>query len=127
MGNNRRLFIDEYRWATSVDDILNTLAFEGPLVFGMDWFDNFDRPVKHAFGTGTRLNFFIGEGNLGSVRGGHAIICQGYYRNRAGNEWVRFQNSWGWDYPLVWMPVNTLRRIWDEDRMEAGIVTRVRA
>lgn len=127
VGSQRRLFIDEYRWVTDVGDICAHIALKGPVVLGMDWYENFDRPVKHAFANSTRQNFFIGEGNLGSIRGGHAIIAQGYYRNRAGEEWIRLQNSWGWDYPFVWIPVPTLRKLWNDGSLEGAVVTKVRA
>jgi len=38
-----------------------------PVVFGVNWYTNFDDPEK----VGNR--WFIGRGSLGSVRGGHAI------------------------------------------------------
>lgn len=125
-GNQQRLWVEEYRWATQVSDILDHLAFVGPVVLGMDWYSNFDRPQKHAFGDSQRQNFFIGEGDLGHVRGGHCIICMGYYRNRSGDEWVRLQNSWGWSYPLVWMPVSTVQTLWDRNALEAGCITQVK-
>lgn len=123
LGTTKHLWISEYRWAGTVEDILNHVAFIGPVVIGMDWYTNFDQPKAHSFGAGKRQNYFIGEGDLGTVRGGHCIALIGYYRNRAGTEWVMFQNSWGFDYPQVWMPVTTLQQLWAGGTMEAGLVT----
>lgn len=42
-----------------------------PVVLGIAWYQNFDRPVK-----GTDGKYRIGKGNLGSIRGYHAICCE---------------------------------------------------
>lgn len=122
LSSSERFFITEYRWATGMNDILNYVAFVGPIVCGLNWYENFDRPIKHTFNGGRRQGFFIGEGDLGYIRGGHAIILNGYYRNRQGTEWVRFQNSWGHDYPLVWMPIDTLSHVVAQG-VEAALIT----
>ncbi len=41
-----------------------------PVVLGINWYENFDRPQRD----GTR--YWIGRGDLGSIRGGHAICCK---------------------------------------------------
>jgi hypothetical protein len=43
-----------------------------PGVLGINWYTNFDRPVRD----GTR--YWIGRGSLGSIRGGHAICVKPY-------------------------------------------------
>jgi hypothetical protein len=117
--------VAEYRWATNVEDLLDALCFIGPVVIGMDWWSNFDRPVKHPFPGQTLNHYFIGESSdLGYIRGGHAILINGYKRLTTGEEYVRFQNSWGTGYPLVWMPRKTLEKLL-ADGAEAAIVTQI--
>jgi hypothetical protein len=43
-----------------------------PVVLGINWYSNFDDPVK----AGTR--YWIGRGDLGYIRGGHAICTRPY-------------------------------------------------
>lgn len=117
--------IQEYRWAQSLDDILNWLSFKGPVIFGMDWYSNFDRPQRHAFPGKTVDHYFIGEGSLGYVRGGHCIIAHAYRRLEDGSEWIRLQNSWGYSYPLSWIPARVVGDLLDDGALEAGMVTQI--
>lgn len=43
-----------------------------PIVIGVNWYSNFDNPVKGSDG-----RYWIGKGNLGSVRGGHCVCVRG--------------------------------------------------
>ena len=62
--------IMSYWWAKSVDEI-RTAASEGyPVVFGIPWFAEFDKPKQMPDGS-----FWIGTSkSWGSIRGGHAIF-----------------------------------------------------
>jgi hypothetical protein len=42
-----------------------------PMAFGVNWYVNFDSPVKEADG-----RYWIGRGNLGTIRGGHCICIR---------------------------------------------------
>src|SRR3954452_20022444 len=42
-----------------------------PVTIGVDWFTNFDNPVKDSRG-----RWWIGRGDLGSVRGGHCVCLE---------------------------------------------------
>lgn len=42
-----------------------------PIVIGINWYTNFDRPVKDAEG-----HWWIGRGSLGTVRGGHCVCLK---------------------------------------------------
>jgi len=97
--------IHEYRWAVSVDEVRTCLAAGVPVVLGVDWLSNFDTPKKKSDGSR-----WIGEGDLGTVRGGHAICAYGASDRRQA---VRLTNSWGKSWPLVWMPYATLQRLLD--------------
>lgn len=41
-----------------------------PVVLGVDWYTNFDSPVKDGD------KFWIGKGSLGSIRGGHCVCVK---------------------------------------------------
>lgn len=45
-----------------------------PVVFGINWYENFDRPVTRKING--RLYWVIGGGNLGQMRGGHAVCLR---------------------------------------------------
>ena len=87
------------------------VALVGPAVLNLEWHRAFDRPRKHPFGRGRRQSYFVGEGPLGGSRGVHSVVARSYRRTRSGEEYLRLQNSWGHDYPLVWVPLSTLRTL----------------
>lgn len=105
--------IAENRWATTVDEIRTSLAESTPVVFGINWYVNFDKPVQKG------RDWWIGEGDLGSKRGGHAVCI---YRASDRRQGFGIVNNWGTDYPLVWMPYTTAERLLGE-RAEAALVT----
>lgn len=97
--------IKENRWAVSVDEVRTCISKDIPVVIGVSWYTNFDNPTKKGG------KYFIGEGDLGKVRGGHAVCIYG-----ASDKLKAFKvkNSWGRDYPLVWMKYETLERLLNE-------------
>ena len=102
------------RWATTVDEVRTAVAEENPVVFGVNWYANFDRPEK--FGG----RWWVGRGDLGRVRAGHAICSYAAY-----DRWQAFGlvNTWGRkDYPLVLIPYETVQRLIDEQG-EAALIT----
>lgn len=59
-----------------------------PAVFGIDWYEAFDHPVKHTDG-----RYWIGaDGNLGGIRGGHAICALPTHVNDL-TAWWSFYNQ----------------------------------
>lgn len=105
--------IHAYRWATDVDMMRQCLAFGVPITIGVDWYTNFDNPV----GGGTSI--YIGKGDLGRRRGGHSVCIYGASDRRQA---FRIKNSWGSEYPLVWMPYETMEKLLN-DGGEAAIIT----
>lgn len=101
------------RWARSVDEIRTAINKNIPLSIGVNWYSNFDQPK-----TLNKENW-IGKGELGSIRGGHCLCLYGASDKR---EAVILKNSWGKNYPLVWMPYKTLERMISEDG-EFALVT----
>ncbi|WP_066370635.1 hypothetical protein [Herbidospora mongoliensis] len=102
------------RWATRVDQVRTCITTGVPVVLGCNWYEDFDKPRRRGDD-----GHWIGRGSLGLIRGGHAICVYGA-SDRLGA--VRLVNSWGFDYPLVWLPYTTLQRLIDEDG-EATLVT----
>lgn len=107
--------VSAVRWATTVDDIRYAIYTGNPVTFGINWYSNFDSPTrKPKF----QLSW-IGEGNLGSIRGGHCVCIYG-----ASDKYqaVAIKNSWGKSYPLIWMPYSMVERLLSEQG-EAALVT----
>lgn len=98
--------ISENRWATNVDEVRWCIHQGVPVTLGVTWYTNFDRPVQEGY-----REYWIGKGDLGQVRGGHAICCYGASDRRQA---VKLVNSWGKRYPLVWLPYTTLQTLLDD-------------
>jgi hypothetical protein len=58
----------------ALSDISEDAPVNAPVNLGIPWMSNFDKPVEKVINGGTI--YVIGEGNLGSERGGHAICAQ---------------------------------------------------
>jgi hypothetical protein len=58
-----------------------------PMAFGVNWYVNFDSPVKEADG-----RYWIGRGNLGTIRGGHCI-CIRSVSQMDTTDWWKFYNQ----------------------------------
>lgn len=74
--------LTEYRWASTVDEVLQWLAAKGPVVFGTDWYRQMYVPIGP-------LAVVKAEGELD---GGHAYLCYGY---ESKGSVLKFVNSWG--------------------------------
>lgn len=96
--------ISEYRWAFGLFDAAKVLSYRGPLVLGINWYEDMFYPNDKYFITPT-----------GEVAGGHAILCNGIkiVRKAGVTEWpvqwtnvdldksyVRLHNSWGLSFGL---------------------------
>jgi hypothetical protein len=61
-----------------------------PVVLGVPWYTNFDRPVAKRSGLAQR--YYIGQGDLGRVRGGHCVCLPAYgFRDTPG--WWAFYDQ----------------------------------
>lgn len=104
--------ISENRWATTVDEIRACIADGMPVTLGINWYSSFDEPRKVG------RDMFIGReagldhADLGYIRGGHSVCIYGASDVRGA---VKLKNSWGRDYPLVWLPYGALERVLRED------------
>jgi hypothetical protein len=103
-------------------DSLRDVIQSRPVICELNWFEDFNHPQKHPFIRAQRQAFFIGEAeDLGDLLGSWHIVACGYHYARNKEEWIRFQNCWGHDYPLVWMPMKTISSLWQSGQFEASI------
>lgn len=102
------------RWATTVDEIRTAISSGVPVAIGVDWYSNFDNPTRNG------REWWIGDtGMLGSIRGGHCVCLYGVSDKRQA---FKMKNSWGRDYPEVWLPYIVMQKLLN-DNGEAAIVT----
>lgn len=83
--------IKEYRWAFTIDDVIDAILVKGPVVLGIYWYQSmYDAP----------------EGILsvsGKIVGGHCITAVGYKTAESsvtGEDTIILQNSWGPDWGI---------------------------
>jgi hypothetical protein len=107
--------IQENRWATTVDEIRSSINSNIPVAIGVNWYANFDEPSNEDGDN------WIGKGELGYVRGGHCVCIYGASDERQA---FRIKNSWGCDYPLVWLPYTVMDRLLREDGEATLVVDR---
>src|SRR5436190_1785654 len=106
-----------------------------PVVIGVDWFTNFDNPVKDSTGGrwSRRADILRLEGHKPWGGTGEVKLAEGISANRWATSVgqvmdalkspasermgaVRVLNSWGRSYPhRVWMPFETLQILLDRD------------
>lgn len=101
------------RWATTVDEMRTGLAAGLPIAIGVNWYSNFDSPSV------VDNDYWIGKGRIGTIRGGHCLCLYGASDKRQA---FRVKNSWGRNYPLVWLPYSVMTRLLKEQG-EAALVT----
>lgn len=102
------------RWAVTVDEVRTAISQGIPVVFGIDWYDAFDSP--HYLNDG----WWIGKQLMwGPIRGGHAICAYGASDERQA---IRLINTWGFDYPPVWLPYTAVQILLDSGG-ECAVVT----
>ena len=73
--------IEEYRWAQSVNDIVNALLAIGPVVVGTKWYGDMNNPNNVGLMKPT-----------GTFMGGHAYVLNGV---NLDSKTIRIKNSWG--------------------------------
>lgn len=106
-------YYEKYRWAFTLDDILVSLGYHGPVVIGVNWYEGMDNVDENGFIHVT-----------GEVVGGHCAILKGI---SVKNRTVRLHNSWGtsWgidgDAYLSWDDLDKLRK----DQGEFCVPTRL--
>lgn len=98
-------------WATSVDDIRSSIDKGIPCSIGMRWYSSFDDPQEK------NGEWWIGEGDIGRVRGGHCVCIYGASDERQA---FKLKNSWGGNYPEVYIPYSVIEKELADAPQEGG-------
>lgn len=96
--------IGEYRWAWTLDTVVQALLEAGPVVLGTNWYSGMFTPDRDGIIRPT-----------GSLAGGHAYLANGVNVDR---NLVRIKNSWGRSWGrrgYAWLPFGSLERLLIED------------
>lgn len=111
--------VEANRWATTVDEIRLAIDAGQAVTIGVNWYAGFDTPVAApAAASAFRFNEWVISAT-GPIRGGHCVCLYGASDRRQA---FKLKNSWGPDYPLVWISYRDVERLLNEDG-EAAIVT----
>jgi len=97
-------WFDSYHWAFGLDDVLLGLAYDGPCVFGLNWYDGMLDSDSQGFITPT-----------GRLRGGHCILGRAL---DIADEKVLLHNSWGYlwgENGCAWITFADLEVLLHED------------
>lgn len=76
--------IKSYRWAFTVEDMIQTIKYIGPMVVGTRWYSDMSWPDANGVITAS-----------GQAQGGHAYLINGLDMNKG---MFRIKNSWGRDW-----------------------------
>jgi hypothetical protein len=99
--------VGTFRWALTLNDILDTAALFGPVVMGVNWYESMYDTDENGLLT-----------IAGDIAGGHCILINGYYKEHPiFGECVQLMNSWGptWGVGGVgYLRVPDLRRLRSE-------------
>lgn len=122
-----RALINEYRWAFGIQDVLRVIGYAGPVVLGINWYEDMYDPDEHGFIHAS-----------GQIAGGHCILAKAVRIVRIDNSlpatwenvdkeksYVTLHNSWGEGYGVggdAYVSVNDLDKLLS-DQGEAAIIT----
>lgn len=111
--------ISAYRWGEGFDELRAAIYAGLAVSFGINWYSNFDNPKLVSPRTGMTPEYWIGTGNIGSIRGGHCVCI---FRMSDYRQAFRLMNSWGAAYPPVWISYTLVDRLLSEYG-EAAVIT----
>lgn len=95
--------IESYYWCKNVDEIRTAFTLGRCPVFGIRWYQNFNTPVTY-----NNEKWIARAATWGSLLGGHAICCRAASDQRQA---VLLRNSWGADYPEVWISYESVTKL----------------
>ncbi len=100
--------IISYYWGKTADDARTAISLGRAYVTGFNWYEQFMIPEY------IKGEWWIGRKGvrLGSVLGGHATC---HYKVSDKRQAVGLTSSWGYNYPLVWLPYERLNQLISED------------
>lgn len=76
-------WIKEYRWATTLDDVIEAVLEHSPVVLGINWYNTMSTPDDAGFIHVPPRAMFVG---------GHALVANGANKKLG---FARLKNSWG--------------------------------
>jgi len=96
--------ITNYYWGKTADDARLAISLNRPYVTGFLWYEQFMSPEY------IKGEWWIGRKGvrLGNILGGHATC---HYRASDKKQAVGLTSSWGYAYPLVWLPYERLNEL----------------
>lgn len=112
-GLNSNGYTTSYQWCTTVEEIIQALAFKGPVQIGINWYQS-------MFQVGAGGVITISPGS--AIAGGHALCVGGY---KLGGEYLRLDNSWGKGWGVngsAWLAASDLMRLLTEEGEAATFV-----
>jgi hypothetical protein len=74
-------YVEEYRWAFGIEDLILAVGYKGPAILGINWYEGMFGPWP--------CGHIHPEGGLA---GGHAILCKGV---SVSKRTFTLHNSWG--------------------------------
>lgn len=106
-------YYDSYRWAFGIQDLLRVISYAGPLVLGINWYNDMYEPDAAGYISPT-----------GGIAGGHAILAKAqrivrldktlpatYDNLDLDQSHVRLHNSWGRGYGMSGDAFITVRNL----------------
>lgn len=109
--------VNEYRWAFSMEDIVNAILVKGPVVLGVEWRQNMYEAPNGVLNAS------------GRVVGGHCLAAVGFSHKSeklGGEDGIILQNSWGYDWGINGLAEIKVTDLWKllEVYGEAAVATR---
>jgi hypothetical protein len=80
-------WLEQYRWAFSLEDAILALGYRGPGVAGLNWYEGMSEPDKNGFIHPT-----------GALLGGHCILINGVNVKKG---YVKLHNSWSKNWGIL--------------------------
>lgn len=102
--------ITGYYWAASINGIRSSMYYNVPVLFGIDWWTAM-MDVETYNGEKWILKSIPENYSWGDVLGGHMIQGIACSDSRQA---VMLLNTWGYDFPPVWIPYTAITRLLNE-------------
>lgn len=109
-------WIDTYRWAFGLQDLILGVGYCGPAVLGLPWYEGMMKTDREGY-----------IHRSGKQSGGHCILCRGVEPERKR---FKLRNSWGRNWGMdgdCWISFEDLERLLNERGEAAFFIGRKQA